>query len=539
MSYIPSYQYPSLYKTNKFKVNAFGGYNQFSSSLSNNSNQFYQTSLYGNLNQIKQQNSIASNRNNELISKLHNNMLETYARNNLPNQFSSLLESNKYSMGTYLNENHPTAFQTDINYQLLTKQNELIAVKTVLESQIEQNQQLLQLENDYCAKMQKTNEELLKKIQELSEQNDKLTYDRKRIQKNYAVMEEQINFSLMSLMTRPKKEPKADIEFIPPKKEEIKVEEPIKEEEEESEDEEVKERIKRYKLIKEKIVTLNMNHKPGKLDEIRKKQLEEQLKKEQQEIEERLKTKKMKDKFSRPMILNSTMIIEKKEKEGDKHKDTIELNINEQIGGKTYTNTGDDIATIKQYTTSFKKMQTIVPKNEEKVPIESQFEDLSSKKISNKEKEKVLSITIKKIEDYMKECQPGIKIYKEYHSNTGELRHDIRKIYEEIKNNVNIDVNIDILPMLIFEIVNSNYNLNLNPEKLKDKGEYDIGDFEIDLNEDYQVIVNDTIKHLRKVIINGYGDKSTISVFLAKALCNFEHDDMMIERLAGVLMEKF
>ena len=51
----------------------------------------------------------------------------------------------------------------------------------------------------------------------------------------------------------------------------------------------------------------------------------------------------------------------------------------------------------------------------------------------NKEKEKVLSITIKKIEDYMKECQPGIKIYKEYHSNTGELRHDIRKIYEKFK----------------------------------------------------------------------------------------------------------
>ena len=535
MSYIPSYQYPSLYKTNKFKANSFGGYN----SLPMNTNQLYHTSLYGNLNQIKQQNSIASNRNNELISKLHNNMLETYAKNNLPNQFSSLLESNKYNMGTYLNENHPTAFQTDINYKLLTKQNELIAVKTVLESQIEQNQQLLQLENDYCSKMQKTNEELLKKIQELSEQNDKLTYDRKRIQKNYAVMEEQINFSLMSLMTRPKKEPKADIEFIPPKKEEIKVEEPIKEEEEESEDEEVKERIKRYKLIKEKIVTLNMNHTPGKLDEIRKKQLEEQLKKEQQEIEERLKSKKMKEKFSRPMILNSTMIIEKKEKEGDKQKDTIELKINDHIGGKTYTNTGDDTATIKQYTTSFKKMQTIVPKKEENIKDEQELEDLSSKKVSNKEKEKVLSITIKKIEDYMKECQPGTKIYKDYHSNTGELRNDIRKIYEELKNNTNIDVNIDILPMLIFEIVNSNYNLNLNPEKLKDKGEYDLGDFEIDLNEDYQIIVNDTIKHLHKVIINGYGDKSTISVFLAKALCNFEHDDMMIERLAGVLMEKF
>lgn len=536
MSYIPSYQYPSLYKTNKFKANAFGGYNQLSS-VSTNTNQLYHTSLYGNINQIKQQNSIASKRNNELLSKLHSNMLETYARNNLPNQFSSLLESSKYNMGTYLNENHPTAFQTDINYKLLTKQNELIAVKTVLESQIEQNQQLLQLENDYCSKMQKTNEELLKKIQELSDQNDKLTYDRQRIQKNYAVMEEQINFSLMSLMTRPKKEPKADIEFIPPKKEEIKVEEPIKEEEEESEDEEVKERIKRYKLIKEKIVTLNMNHTPGKLDEIRKKQLEEQLKKEQQEIEERLKSKKMKEKFTRPMILNSTMIIEKKEKEGDKQKDTIELNINDHIGGKTYTNTGDD-TTIKQYTTSFKKMQTILPKKEN-IKEEQELEDLSSKKVSNKEKEKVLSITIKKIEDYMKECQQGTKIYKDYHSSTGELRHDIRKIYEELKNNTNVDVNIDILPMLIFEIVNSNYNLNLNPEKLKDKGEYDLGDFEIDLNEDYQVIVNDTIKHLRKVIINGYGDKQTISVFLAKALCNFEHDDMMIERLAGVLMEKF
>ena len=53
MSYIPSYQYPSLYKTNKFKANAFGGYNQLSS-VSTNTNQLYHTSLYGNINQIKQ-----------------------------------------------------------------------------------------------------------------------------------------------------------------------------------------------------------------------------------------------------------------------------------------------------------------------------------------------------------------------------------------------------------------------------------------------------------------------------------------------------
>ena len=110
-------------------------------------------------------------------------------------------------------------------------------------------------------------------------------------------------------------------------------------------------------------------------------------------------------------------------------------------------------------------------------------------------------------------------------------------LYENLKNDPNTDVNIDLLPMLIFEIVNSNYNLNLNPEKLKEKGEYDTGDFEIDLNEDYEKIVNDTLNHLKKMVKGGYGNKTEICIFLACALCNFEHDDMMIERLANVIQD--
>lgn len=541
MSYVPSYEYNSLYKTNKFKVNNNWGSNSNIKTNEINKNIFH-SDTYGNLNQIKQQNIIATNRHNGLLTNLQSNIVDCYLKNSKTNKYLPLIEFEKYNMGTYLNENHPSTFQTDINYKLLSKQNELLAVKTVLENQIEQNQYLLKMENEYCDKMNKMNEDLLKKIQQLSDENDKLTYERKKLQKNYAVMEEQINFSLMSIMTKPKVEPKADIEFIPPKN----VEEPIKEEEieESEEDEEVKERMKRYKLIKEKIVTLNMNHKPGKLDEIRKKQLEEQLQKEKQEIEERLKLKKIKEKYERPIILNSSMIIETNEKDVNKNLD--KNNIHEKEKEKKFDYIIDNNkASVKHYSASLKKMQTISPNQQPSKNINPKVKkskeinliDLSSKKVPNEEKEKVLKIIIDKIESYAKECKTGTLLYKDYHKNTNELRQELRVLYENLKNDPNTDVNIDLLPMLIFEIVNSNYNLNLNPEKLKEKGEYDTGDFEIDLNEDYEKIVNDTLNHLKKMVKGGYGNKKEICIFLACALCNFEHDDMMIERLANVIQD--
>ena len=234
----------------------------------------------------------------------------------------------------------------------------------MLENQINQNQHLLQIENDYCEKMKRINEELLRKVNELADENDRLNYERKKLQKNYAVMEEHINFSLLSLINRKPKEPEAD--YVPPK-DDIKEPEPqiVKEEEEEESDDEVlKETKKQYKLIKEKIYTLNMNHNPGKLDEIRRKELEAKLKKQQELIDDMIKNKKLREKYQRPLVVNSTTVIEHSgPKEELKHimknfeQDNKDPTILNKTQNKSYSNEPiSSTPVIKEYSSSLRKM---------------------------------------------------------------------------------------------------------------------------------------------------------------------------------------
>ena len=559
----------SLYKTDKFRSNYYPNTvsipQQYASQQPminvnsyRNNTIIPHSSRYTKNNFLSQQNTL----NKDYNTIVQENMLECYKQGTNRNTFNSLLDGYRYNVGTYLNDTHPTAFQSEINMRLLDKQNELFAVKGVLENQINQNQHLLQIESDYCEKMKRINEELLKKVNELADENDRLNYERKKLQKNYAVMEEHINFSLLSLINRKPKEPEPD--YVPPK-ENIKEPEPqiIEEKQEESDDEVLKETKKQYKLIKEKIYTLNMNHNPGKLDEIRKKKLEEDLRKHQEKIEEIEKNQKLREKYQRPIVVNTTTVIEHsgtkeelkhimKNYEQDKNDPTI-LNKTQK---KLYSNEMiTSTPVIKEYSSSLRKMQSINPEKEQQlsknnktknyqnkmghsITEEIVLDDLSSKKISNEEKLRVLKSTINKIDEYINSCGGNIIIYKEYHSDVAEHKGEIRFLYEQIKNNKLREINIDLLPMLIFEIVHSNYNSYLNPTKLQDKSDYNEEDFNDDLSEENSEIFKTCLIHLKKMVKGRNATSDTAANFLSLALLNFNYDDSMKNKLFGVIKNK-
>ena len=435
-----------------------------------------------------------------------------------PQNFTPLLNPTTCNVGSYLSSISPMQFDEN-NKDLITKQNELIGVKTILENQIKQNKELLNAESEYCNKMKQMNLDLLQKIKELADENDELNYQRKKVQQDCSIMQKQINFSLMALMNRPKREPE-------PPKEEILPEpapEPIQEEEEESIDKELEEKKRRYRINKEKIYTLNLNHNLGKLDEIRKKQLEEQLRKEKEEIDRREEMNRMKKKYERPIVVNTTTILE----------------------SKTDPLTKEESHEIKGQYSTLKKMDSINPHN--KAGLKNKLSEkgkekllppLNSKKVKVEEKEKVLGIAIEKLESYARNLEPGVMVYKEKHWDIEEYEGEIRILYEDLKTKRNIEINIDLLPMVIFLIIYSNYNVNLNQGKLENLGEYKESDFDSDLNEDYVNIVNMSVEHLKRMIKAQHASKDVASIFLAKAVSNFDTNEFMLERVEEVMKEK-
>ena len=107
-----------------------------------------------------------------------------------------------------------------------------------------------------------------------------------------------------------------------------------------------------------------------------------------------------------------------------------------------------------------------------------------------------------------------------------------------MNKNPNLKIDIDIACELLFEIVNSNCDINLNPYKLKDKNEYDRNDFENDLSEDYANIIFKVIKHIKNMYNNNRINEQFASDFLAKAILNFEYDNEMLQRIKYIIEEE-
>lgn len=463
--------------------------------------------LTSQINNLKTQNTVAFGNHNESLAKLQDSMFKCYTKANKGYNPGSVLSAKQSILNEYFQRNMPQNVELDVNYRLLSKQNELIAVKSVLEKQINQNSQLLDIEKDYCEKMAQMNNDLFEKVKQLNDQNDQLTYERKKLQKTYTLMEENLAFSLMTEMNRKQKEPEVEVPKV-----QVPIEiPPIEKKEEESETEE--DRKRRYRVTNEKSVQMKMNHKPGKLDDIRKQKLEKALKDEQAKEEEKIKITKLKEKYERPLIVKTEMIVEK----GDN------------------SNSAEVKESVKQFSSQFKKMET---KDYIDYGSKKQYDDLSSKTITVHQKMKVLKTIIERLEKLCTQLKDSSMIYTENSLKANKHRKELRATFNVLLNNPNAKVSVDLMSMLLYEIINSNYHLNLNPEKLREKDEYNPEDFDIDLNEDYREIVNAALEHLKKIISVNRATLDLASKLMARALINFEYDDFILARLISVIEYK-
>ncbi len=479
--------------------------------------------------ELQQQNSEALKRNQERLKQNQNSILNCYLQ--LTHTKPTLIDYQKYNLGDYLNKRNPMIYQNNINEKILTKQNELLALESVLQNQSEQNRLLFEEENEYCNKMQKMNEDLLNRVKELANKNDDIIYQRKLLWKKNSLMEQEINNELIKLMNRkPNEPPEPIMEFNKVEEEEEEViEEPKNEilrapakkiEEDTDSDEEIKEKKKQYLLLKEEIYQLNMNHNPGKLDEIRKKKLEKMIEDQKKQLENLYKQKKKKMKLEKPIQLSSQIYIEQNE-------DEKEINLNKD-------------SNIKKFKASVKKeIDENSDLSNENVRVSNEYsnmENLNSKKIKIEDKEKVLDYVIKKIEEYADETGEYDVIYNQnVFENLNQNKPYLKKLFYQILNEQDSKIDIKFLVQLVFEIINSNYNFNINGEKLKLQNEYNYNDFQEDLNENYLGIVSKTIEHLKKMIQMKRCSRDFGAQFFSKAIMNFEYNNEMLSRLFDVI----
>ena len=480
--------------------------------------------------ELQQQNSEALKRNQERLKQNQNSILNCYLH--LTHTNPTLIDYQKYNLGEYLNKRNPMIYQNNINEKILTKQNELLALESVLQNQSEQNKLLFEEENEYCNKMQKMNEDLLNRVKELANKNDDIIYQRKLLWKKNNLMEQEINNELIKLMNRKQNEPPEPImEFNKIEIEDEKEEEEVKTEvlrssakkdfsQDTESDEEIKEKKKQYLLLKEEIYQLNMNHNPGKLDEIRKKKLEQMIEEQQKQIENLYKQKKKKAKLEKPIKISSQIYIEQNENEKE-----IDLNKD---------------SNIKKFKASIKKdIDDNSDLSNENMRVSNEYsnlENLNSKKIKIEDKEKVLDCVIKKIEDYADETGEYDVIYNQnVFENLNQNKPYLKKIFYQILNDPNTKTEIKFLVQLLFEILNSNYNFNINDEKLRSKNEYNYNDFQEDLNENYLSIFTKIVEHLKKMIQMKRCSRDFGAQFLSKAIMNFEYNNEMLSRLFDVI----
>ena len=591
------FKYPSpadfsnyyLYKTTKFQPHVL--INDLPSQ---------QSTKYSNhtIEDLKSENSKANERNNKYHQNLIDNSIKHYEKFQSSKKIKpSVLEYPKLTLKNYLYDNYPIDLQKNIDQRILDKQSELIATKAILENQLLKNDEMFQIENEYCSKMQNINEELLNKIRELNDKNNEIIKQRKKLLKDYNNMEQQIHFTLNAIMKKKEEEEEENVIINEPVeinnnsnteilKSKAKIEDSFET------DVEIKEKKKKYKLIKEKIYELNMNHKPGPLDKIRKKKLEEQLKKEEEELKKMIEIKKKQKAFSKPIIKKEVITFEHDLSKGNvvdlnDSKNIIDNkmsiffnkdNNDEEESENKIKNSDNNINIInsdhnidnnsESNSNIFTKSQiknnanfisienTIENKNssnyinvdnnddddnfddnnfddDNNVDNNDDYPDLDTKKISINEKEKVLENIINRINLYSAQIKdPNFKIYtqetiKEI-NDIKKNKNKIKNLFYKIKENPDCSIEMEVLPILIFEIVNTNYDLNINEQKLVLKSNYDENDFLLDLSDDYKNIIHKVIGHLRKMIVEDRCNINVGTMFLCKAVCNFPYDETML-----------
>ena len=216
------------------------------------------------INELQFQSKFANKRNDALLTSIQNDQFKGFsiASNSNDSRMKLLEFKSKYE--DYY-KYQVVQIKKEFNYQLIAKQNELLAAKAVYENQVKQNENIMKMENDYYERINQMNMKIIEKVKELQEKNEKIAKEREKKALMYQEMQRKLNEKIYNTQL----EYHPDVEI----KEEKKEEEPQKEEKDLKQSTTSLNKSKKYKTVIEKTYVLNMNHKRGKLDDIRQSQL--------------------------------------------------------------------------------------------------------------------------------------------------------------------------------------------------------------------------------------------------------------------------
>lgn len=275
------------------------------------------------LEQLNFEKNFAAKRNDEILEKSQKDNFRLYNSANESEKSRKNLQSLKDKYKSYLDSKKPQ-IKNELNYQLLSKQNELLSLKAIQENEIYLNEQKLKLENDYFDKILKQNELINKEINNAIKINTEIELERlkQRKEEELKKKEEMAKSILDNLQKKREHENKLfeeeKNEYKPilinqnPKIIESDINTNINYEnklsviEEEKDNNQLRGTKKKYKKIHETFYEVNDSnrHLKGKLDSIR----QEKVKKLNESIREsqiKNQTMSSKDKNEQNPIINS------------------------------------------------------------------------------------------------------------------------------------------------------------------------------------------------------------------------------------------
>jgi hypothetical protein len=132
------------------------------------------------LDQLKRTNQLAKQRNEGILKTLQSNLFSNFQKAKISSHSNSLLTREKNRYSDYLAYQVPN-LKNEFKVQMKSKQNELYTVKTLLETQIQRNLELGEIEQEFFNNMNKANFNLNEQIKSLTEMNNQIEQDRKTL----------------------------------------------------------------------------------------------------------------------------------------------------------------------------------------------------------------------------------------------------------------------------------------------------------------------------------------------------------------------
>ena len=509
--------------------------------------------LKSSINELEFQEKIFENRNQDILSNIQSNSLKGFDLSSRTNQSLGDLYDERKKYQNYLNGLLDT-IRDDFIYQLNLKcGNDLEPIENN-QNKLRQNNNMFKFNNEYYSKLKSSIEKKendFNKINEYYSENPYILKNKEKNDDDTGVLN--INIS--------KNNPNLNQLFI------------------NEEDSGISGNNKKQVRYIEKRYVLNRNHNPGKLDDIRQKQIDklnEQLKKEYirpiNEINSSITSgsKSFENiNISENIIgndeinfikdnnnINNSNIIMKNESDKKEiiskeisnkteinnitttvieKKTDIKINISENNDTSNVNNN------IPVNTLDFKRFE--VP---EETKLTVQIEDnpdLNSRNLSNDDKILVLNKLINKIDDQSKTLRDG-KIYEKNIINSINKFELKKKFYDLLKsiknNNLNeIELSNDYSIQLIYELLNSSPEICItDTQKLLNKNDYNEIDLKKDINPSFLKIFEIILEHIKKMVDLKRIDVSLACEIFINSLLKDKLNDNNLKMKLNMLLEK-